>query len=296
MRMRSALGAAVVLAISACASSATGGASPGAPAPAPGAEAPAPAAPSKPTGKAIALKPPPFTRYQLQRADTMELKLPDGSSQMQAYRWSAWIDTRTSTETGGYHLVLTLDSLEVAVSGVPLLQPALDSARGTRWTAHLATDGRLSSIETDRESSVARQFESMLRYLYPPLPGGAVRSGTTWTDTATVPTRAQNFDVQETERTDYIATGPAVHGSETVLVIGGNGTFTRTGTGSQYDQPMQYQSSGQRRVTFYLATEGAPAGAEGTETSQVTVTVPAVGQSLSADQRGSFRISVIGTP
>jgi hypothetical protein len=296
MRMRSALGAAVVLAISACASSATGGASPGAPAPAPGAEAPAPAAPSKPTGKAIALKPPPFTRYQLQRADTMELKLPDGSSQMQAYRWSAWIDTRTSTETGGYHLVLTLDSLEVAVSGVPLLQPALDSARGTRWTAHLATDGRLSSIETDRESSVARQFGSMLRYLYPPLPGGAVRSGTTWTDTATVPTRAQNFDVQETERTDYIATGPAVHGSETVLVIGGNGTFTRTGTGSQYDQPMQYQSSGQRRVTFYLATEGAPAGAEGTETSQVTVTVPAVGQSLSADQRGSFRISVIGTP
>jgi hypothetical protein len=226
----------------------------------------------------------------------MELKLPDGSSQMQAYRWSAWIDTRTSVETGGYHLVLTLDSLEVAVSGVPLLQPALDSARGTRWTAHLAADGKLSSIETDRESSIARQFESMLRYLYPPVPGGEVRAGTTWTDSATVPTRAQNFDVQETERTDYIATGPAVHGSETVLVIGGNGTFTRTGNGSQYDQPMQYQSSGQRRVTFYLATEGAPAGAEGTETSQVTVTVPAVGQSLSADQRGSFRISIIGTP
>ena len=295
--MRFALGAAV-LAISACASSSTGGASPGTPAPAPGAEAPAAAspAPSKPTGKAIALKPPAFTRYQLQRTDTLELKLPDSTSQMQAYRWSAWIDTRTSAETGGFHLVLTLDSLEVAVSGVPLLQPALDSARGTRWTAHLATDGRLSSIETDRESSIARQFESMLRYLYPPLPGGEARSGTTWTDTATVPTRAQNFDVQETERTDYIATGPAVHGSGTVLVIGGNGTFTRTGTGSQYDQPMQYQSSGQRRVTFYLATEGAPAGAEGTETSQVTVTVPAVGQSLSADQRGSFRVSVIGTP
>jgi hypothetical protein len=293
--MRLILGA-TALAISACASSATGGAPPGAPAPAPGAEAPAPATPSRPTGKAVALKPPAFTRYRLERSDTLELQLPDSSTQMQSYRWSAWIDSRASAETDGYHLVLTLDSLEVAVSGVPLLQPALDSARGTRWTAHLAADGKLSSIETDRQSSVARQFQAMLRYLYPPVPGGEVRSGTTWTDSATVPTRAQNFDVQEMGRTDYAVSGPAVHGEETVLVIGGNGTFTRTGTGSQYDQPMQYQASGQRRLTFYLATEGAPAGAEGIESSQVTVTVPAVGQSLSADQRGSFRISVITTP
>jgi hypothetical protein len=293
--MRLILGA-TALAISACASSATGGAPPGAPAPAPGAEAPAPATPSRPTGKAVALKPPAFTRYRLERSDTLELQLPDSSTQMQSYRWSAWIDSRASAETAGYHLVLTLDSLEVAVSGVPLLQPALDSARGTRWTAHLAADGKLSSIETDRQSSVARQFQAMLRYLYPPVPGGEVRSGTTWTDSATVPTRAQNFDVQEMGRTDYAVSGPAVHGEETVLVIGGNGIFTRTGTGSQYDQPMQYQASGQRRLTFYLATEGTPAGAEGIESSQVTVTVPAVGQSLSADQRGSFRISVITTP
>lgn len=235
-------------------------------------------------------------RYRLERSDTMELQLPDSSTQTQSYRWSAWIDSRASEETGGYHLVLTLDSLEVVVSGVPLLQPALDSARGTRWTAHLASDGRLSSIETDRQSSVALQFEAMLRYLYPPVPHGEVRSGTTWTDSATVPTRAQNFDVQETGQTDYIVSGPAVHGEETVLVIGGNGTFTRTGTGSRYDQPMQYHASGQRQVTFYLATEGAPAGAEGSETSQFTVTVPAVGQSLSADQRASFRVSVIPTP
>lgn len=285
-----------VLTVAACASAGSRGA--GTPAPTPGAEAPAPAAPqpSKPTGKAVALKPPAFARYRMERSDTLELQLPDGSTQTQAYRWSAWLDTRSSAETDGYHLVLTLDSLEVTVSGVPLLQPALDSARGTRWTAHLARDGKLSSIETDRESSVARQFQAMLRFLYPPMPGGEVRSGTTWTDSAAVPTRAQNFDVQETGRTDYIVTGPAVHGAETVLVIGGNGTFTRTGTGSQYEQPMQYQSSGKRQLTFYLATGGTPAGTEGTESSQVTVTVPAVGQSLSADQRAAFRISSVGTP
>jgi hypothetical protein len=294
--MRFSLGAAA-LALSACGSPVTGG-GPVTPAPAPGAEAPAPAAvtPSRPTGKAVALKPPSFARYRLERTDTMELQLPNGSAQTQAYRWSAWIDARTSAETGGYHVVMTLDSLEVAVSGVPLLQPALDSARGTRWTAHLAPSGTLSSLEADRESSVAQQFGVMLRYLYPPLPGEDVRSGTAWTDSATVPTRAQNFEVQETERTAYVASGPAVHGDETVLTIGGTGTFTRTGTGSQYDQPMQYQSSGQRQVTFYLATAGEPAGAEGTETSKVTVTVPAVGQSLSADQRGSFRVSIINTP
>jgi hypothetical protein len=280
----------------ACASSASNGGMGGV-SPAPGAEAPA--APTKPTGnekgKAIALMPPAFARYQLQRSDTVALRLPDGSAQTQTYQWSAWLDTRASRETNGFRLVITLDSLDVEASAV-LPQAAMDSARGTRWTAHLDPDGRLSSVEADRESSIANQFAAMLRYLYPPLPGESVRSGAVWTDSATVPTRAQNFEVEEQARTEYVASGPAVHGDQTVLVIGGTGTFTRSGSTTQFGQPMQHASSGQRRLTFYLGTDGVPAGVDGTESSKVTITVPAVGQSLSADQSGSFRVSVVSAP
>ncbi len=291
--------AGALLGLAACAPAASSGAGNGGGVvpPPPGAEAPAAPAP-KPGGnehgKAVVLKLPPYDRYLVERADTLTLQLPDGSTQTQAYRWSAWMDARASVETGGYHLVLTLDSLEVDAPGGMPGQPALDSARGTRWTAHLDPDGRLSSMETDRESSIASQFGAMLYYIYPPLPGNDVRSGATWTDSTTAPTRAQNFDVQETARMDYLVTGPAVHGDRAVLMISGHGTFTRTGSGLQYDQPMQYQADGQRQVNFYLSPDGTPAGMDGSEASKFVITVPAVGQSLNADQRGSFRISPTG--
>jgi hypothetical protein len=288
----------VLLAGLACAPAvSTGGA--GGVAPAPGAEAPAPAASGTPTGnekgKAVALEPPAFVRYQFQRFDTLALQLPNGSAQSQTYAWSAWLDTRASRETNGFRLVITLDSLDVEASP-PAPQAAMDSARGTRWTAHLDADGKLSSLQADRESSIAAQFAAMLRYLYPPLPGASVRSGATWTDSATVPTRAQNFEVEEHGKTEYVASGPVVHGDQTVLLIGGSGTFTRSGNTTQFGQAMQHQSAGQRRLTFYLGTNGVPAGLDGTESSKVTITVPAVGQSLTADQSGSFRVTISGTP
>lgn len=266
-------------------------------APTPGAEAPAVA--TRPSGgekgKAIPLEPPAFARYRMQRFDTVALQLPNGSVQNQTFGWSAWLDIRASAETNGHRLVITLDSLDVEATNPPP-QEAMDSARGTRWTAHLDPDGHLSSVQADRESSIAEQFAAMLPFLYPPLPGPSVRSGAMWTDSATVPTRAQNFEVQEQDSTSYVVSGPSVHGERTALVISGTGSFTRTGSGDQFGQQMEYHSSGQRQATYYLGTDGIPAGVDGSESSKVTITVPAVGQSLTADQHSAFRVVLADSP
>lgn len=281
-----------------CAGSGTSGTTPRTtPAPrtaapsAPGAAAPAAAE----HGKAVMLAPPPFARYVLRRSDSVGVQLPDSSTRTQVFERDAWLDTRASNETGGFKLVITLDS--IAVTG-PMLPPqaALDSARGVRWTAHLSTEGKLSSVEADRPSSIASQFAAMFPYLYPSLPDPDIRAGAAWTDSATTPTRADNFDVTERAQLHYVVTGPVVHGNGTVLVISGTGTFARTGTATQFGQPMQLESGGNRTVTHYLSMDGVPAGLEGSETSKATITVPAVGQSLNVTQASHFTVGIEATP
>lgn len=292
----------LLLAAVACApsSSTGGGASPTPAAAGAGSGAAAPAAPERPAaarehGKAVALAPASFVRYLLVRYDTVTVQLPNGSTSMQAYERDAWLDTRVSPETDGFHVVITLDSLAVAGQFVPP-QEMLDSARGTRWTAHLGRNGRLSSLEADRHTSMGEQFEPMLQYLYPVLPDSTVRPGATWTDSTVTPITAENFQGEEQVTLQYAATGPAVHGSHTVLTVQGRGTFARTGTATQAGQEMHLTSTGQRVLTHFLVTDGTVDGMEGSETSDLSYTIPSQGQTLSASQSGSFRVTIVPTP
>lgn len=282
-----------VLLAAACAST-SGGAGP---VPAPGAAAPAaaPAQLAQEHGKPVTLTLPPFMRFQLERRDTIAVQLPNGATQNQVIQWDARLDARGSAETDGYRVVVTLDTVEITAS-VPVPPTALDSALGARWTAHLSADGKLTDIEADRDNSIVNQLGAMLRLLYPPLPGPELRSGAAWTDSSTVATRAQQFDVQEQQQIQYVASGPAVHGDDKVFVIAGTGTFSRSGEATQFGQEMRHESTGQRQLSYYLGTDGTPVGMDGTETSKVTFTVPAVGQSINAEQRSSFRVSAMDAP
>jgi hypothetical protein len=286
--------ASTFLLATACAAASSGG---GSTLPAPGAAAPAVSPPAQPRehGKAVVLVLPPLMHFQLDRRDTVALQLPNGATQNQVIQWNAGLDVQGSAETGGYRVVITLDSLTITAS-IPVPQAGLDSAQGTRWTAHLSPDGTLTNVEPDRDNSIVNQFGAMLHLLFPPLPGSDLRAGAAWTDSSTVATRAQNFDVQEQRRTEYTASGPAVHGADKVFVISGSGTFTRSGAATQFGQEMHHESTGQRRVSYYLGTDGTPVGMDGAETSKVTITVPAVGQSIDAEQRSSFRVTPVTAP
>lgn len=284
--------AAGALALAACGSSTQQGA----PGPQPAAEAgrAEPAAdtpPSEGRGREISYKATPGSRYRLERFDTVLVQLPDNTTQSQIFTRTAWLTAATVGADSGLRATIVLDSLEVGGMMQQAAAAALDSARGTRWTADVAPNGRLSSVSANRKSLVGEQVGALLQLLFPILPGASIRSGASWTDTTDASTKVDMFDVRERAITQHAALSPAVRGGGTAIPIQANGSFTHSGTSMQGGQQLEIQSTGNRRFTHYLGVDGVPAGLEGSETSEVTVSVPAVGQSIQAKRSAAVRVT-----
>jgi hypothetical protein len=263
------------------------------PAPEPSREAPAEvAAPSEGRGREIEYAAG-SSRFRVDRFDTVSVTMPDGSEQRQSFRRSAWLSVETEKRGTGLRAEVSLDSLDV--SGAPVPQASLDSARGTQWTANVAADGELSDLRPTRQSTIGDQVGALLQLLFPRLPGNSIRAGARWSDTTDAPTKADNFDVQERAIMQYVAGTPATRRGESVLPIVATGTFTREGTGSQLGRTLEMESKGARRFTHFMGMDGKPAGLDGTETNEVTITVPEVGQSIQAMQSGTIQVTPIAS-
>ncbi len=263
------------------------------PAPEPSRGAPAEAAPpSEGRGREIEYAAG-SSRFRIDRYDTVSVTMPDGSEQRQSFRRSAWLSVETEKRGAGLRAEMSLDSLDV--SGAPVPQASLDSARGTQWTANVAADGELSDLEPTRQSTIGDQVGALLQLLFPRLPGSSIRAGARWSDTTDAPTKADNFDVQERAIMQYVAGTPATRRGESVLPIVATGTFTREGTGSQLGRTLEMESKGARRFTHFMGMDGRPAGLDGTETNEVTITVPEVGQSIQAVQSGTIQVTPIAS-
>jgi hypothetical protein len=233
------------------------------------------------------------SRFRVDRYDTVSVTMPDGSAQRQAFRRSAWLSVRTEKRGAGLRAEIGLDSLDV--SGAPVPQASLDSARGTSWTAFVAADGKLSGVDPNQRSAIGDQVGALLQLLFPRLPGSTVRAGARWSDTTDAPTKADNFDVQERAVMQYEAGTPATRRGQSVLPIVATGTFTREGSGTQGGRTLEMQSKGARRLTHFIGVDGMPAGLDGTETNDVTITVPEVGQSIEATQSGTIQVTPIAS-
>ena len=229
-------------------------------------------------------------RYRLDRVDTIRVQLPDSSTQSQIFSRAAWLSVTTTKSASGLRTTVVLDSL--AVTGLPMgALGAIDSARGTEWTAAVAPNGRLSNVQATRKNLVTDQLGPMLQLIFPVLPGESIRSDARWTDTTDATTKVDLFDVREHAVTEYLALTPGVRGGTKALPIQANTTFTHQGSGSQAGQAMQIDATGHRRFTYYLGLDGAPAGLSGNETSDVNVTVSAVGQSIRATRSASVTVT-----
>ena len=278
-------GVAVSLLAAGCASAPAGGAAAPSPAP-PGTAAPPATTPGR--GASVSYGKAFTATYRLDRRDTINFQFAS-AVQTQASTRTIWLAVAAASgDASGLRTTITLDSFKVDAAVAMTSAAALDSARGTRWTATLTPGGRLVGLQADRTTSAGAQVESMLPALFAPLPAGAVRAGATWTDTTDVPMRADAFEVREQAVTRYAATGGSAVDGRSTITIQGQGTFTRKGTGTQQGQSLEIASSGTRSTTHQLGTDGVPAGMQGTETSEFTIVVPAVGQSITGSQAGSY--------
>jgi hypothetical protein len=76
-----------------------------------------------------------------------------------------------------------------------------------------------------------------------------------------------------------------------LIKLESTGTYQRSGKGTQYNQQLEMTASGTRSAVHYLNSDGTLASARGSDSGDMTITVPAVGQSVPVKQTGSYTIT-----
>lgn len=293
MAVRASLAILACLLLGGCGSATSRTSQPGAPTPEPGTPTPEVTVPA---GPAVSYLPVRDAAYALERHDSLTLQLPGGASQLQLIDRTAYLHVAVAQDTAGYLTTIVLDSLQAAVGGVPAVPDSILPARGTRWTATLTSDGELSALKADRSSTIGDQIGSTLRSLFPTLPSGGARIGMAWTDTTEVPVRADAFDAIERSLTTYRALESDDPRARKAVKLESNGSYQRTGKGTQYDQQMQMTASGTRMAVYYLNPDGTLVSARGSDSGDMTITIPAVGQTVPVKQAGTYSISSLRQP
>ena len=286
MDLRSGLATLACLAVVGCSSTTSGTGTPSGPTPQPG-----PPQPGAPTPSGITYLPVRDAAYALNRHDSLTLQLPGGASQQQLIDRTAYLRVTVARDPAGYLATIVLDSLQSVVGGVPAVPDSILPARGTRWTASLTPEGKLSALKADRSSTIGDQVGSNLRALFPALPPGGVRPGMEWTDSTEVPIRADAFDAIEQSLTHYRSMDSDDPNAKKAIKLESSGTFQRTGKGTQYDQKLEMTASGMRSSVYYLNPDGTLASSHGSDSGDMTITVPAVGQTVPVKQSGSYSIT-----
>jgi hypothetical protein len=232
--------------------------------------------------------------YTLVRHDSLTLQLPGGASQQQLIDRTAYLSVTLVPDTGGYQVAIVLDSLQASAGGVPAVLDSLIPAWGTRWTGTLSPEGDLSALTADRSTTFGDQVAGTLRSLFPALPPGGVRPGMEWTDTTDVPIRADAFDAAERGLTTYRSADSDSPQARKAIKLESEGTYQRTGKGMQFDQQLEMSGSGTRRAVHYLSRDGFLISGQGSDSGDMTITVPAVGQTVPVKQAGGYTITSAG--
>jgi hypothetical protein len=280
-----------VLALAGCSSATSDTGEPPGPTPEPG-----PPAPGNPAPTGLIYRPVRDAAYTLERHDSLTLQLPGGASQLQLIDRTAYLRLTIIPDTTGYQATIVLDSLQASAGGVPAVLDSLTPARGTRWTATLTPEGKLSGLTADRSSTLGDQVGSNLRSLFPGLPAGGVRTGMEWTDSTEVPLKADAFVATERAVTNYRAVESNDPRARRGVRLESNGTYERTGKGTQFDQQLEMTASGMRSAVHHLSQDGVLVSAEGSDAGDMTITVPAVGQTVPVKQAGTYTIAPLPPP
>jgi hypothetical protein len=282
------------LVVAACSSSTS--TNPPAPTPTPKPGEPAPPSPTAPgTGPAVAYKPFRSAGYRLERHDSLTLQYPGGASQEQVRDRTAYLHVTVAeaASPGTFGVTIVLDSLQALESGQPASPDSVLAARGTRWTATLSPATGLGPLTVDRQGTLPDELTGRLGLLFPALPAGGVREGMEWSDTTEYKLTADAFPGTERAVTSYKAIASNAPGAPKGIALESNGSYQRTGTRTQADQVLEMSATGTRHQAHLLGLDGILVSAQGNDVGDMTITIPAVGQTVPVKQRGSYSVTAL---
>ena len=284
------------LLLGACAASTTAEGNPGGgPAPKPiDPDAPPPTEEGK--GPAVTYRPVNKAAYRLERRDSLVFQY-EGASQVQTRDRIAKVHLTIAQapSPGTYRVTVMLDSLEALESGSPVPPDSVTAALGATWTGTLSNVGTLSELKPDREGTLTAELAGYLRLLFPALPEGGVREGMQWTDSASYPLVSDAFTGNEEAVTVYRADGKEEVAGREAIPLETSSKYSRTGKRVQGEQELEMTATGTRSGVHRLSVEGVLVSAQGTDTGEMTISVPAVGQTVPVTRSSTYAVSSLAS-
>jgi hypothetical protein len=244
-------------------------------------------------GPAVSYRPVQRKFYRLEHRDSLVLQYPGGASQTQARDRIAFLRLTLAgaPEQGTYRISITLDSLEALESGTPVPADSVAAARGTVWSGTLTSVGTLSPLQADRSGTLTDELAGQLRLLFPVLPQGGVREGMQWTDSTQYPLVSDAFTGTEQSVTVYHAADKENAQGAQTIPLETSGKYSRSGQRVQGEQELRMTASGTRTGVHRLGLDGVLVSAQGTDTGQMEISVPALGQTVPITRSSTYAVT-----
>jgi hypothetical protein len=280
------------LCLGACGSTTASGEGAGSPAPKP-IDPSAPPPPEEGSGPAVTYRPVRGATFRLEHQDSLVFQYQGGASQTQTRERVALVHLTIAEAParGTYRVTVTLDSLTALESGSPVPTDSVAAALGATWSGTLSAVGTLSQLQPDRPGTLTAELAGHLRLLFPALPQGGVREGMQWADSASYPLVSDAFTGNEQAVTVYRASDKEEVAGREAIPLETSSKYRRSGKRVQGGQELEMTASGTRSGVHRLSLDGVLVSAEGTDSGEMTISVPAVGQTVPVSRSSTYAVS-----
>jgi hypothetical protein len=195
----------------------------------------------------------------------------------------------------GYPTSFTIDS--VTVDSGSQIPPQIDlaGARGLTISGRLSRTGEfLDPMPSD--SGVAASLGNLMprfRNFFPRLPEGGVAPAMSWTDTTQTTDSSAATTVSTTSINHRSATTWEQHDGVRALRLDITATFQFKGSGEQSGSPFTLAGSGTASGVQFLAANGRYLGGESSDSTSLTIDLPAQGYSIPRQQLARTRVTAL---
>lgn len=209
---------------------------------------------------------------------------------------NSWLTTAVAQMSDSMIATITLDSVNIAVKGVPQsnLQSAADAARGAVFHGTLRPTGELVAFKGPESSSpILSQVTTSLESFFPRLPEHGMSSGDAWADTATTTRDAGGLKITVNAVSEHHATDWTQYAGRRALHVETLTHYKLTGSGNQGGQDLSLEGNGTRHSEQYFAPPGTYLGAITSDTSSFTIMLTQVGMMIPATQHSTDTLTAL---
>jgi hypothetical protein len=232
----------------------------------------------------------PNARFALARTDSTTVVMPNGGEQGQVFSRTLFLSVTARPSAAGQTITFLIDSVQADEIGL-LPMASVDSLRGVRWSGLLSSGGRLGPLTADHPTLLGTQLDGQLRQLIPYLPPAGVRAGDAWSDSTSDTVQVSAFGGRDSGTVHYTAAGQDALPGPATLQVTAERSATVMGSAVQGGETLTLAGADSGRIVYTLSAPGRLQVIEGSDLSVLTITIPAMGQTLPATQRTRFTLT-----